>query len=97
MTPADDSLQEVSRLKRELEAIRRLSLKFFQHTDIDQLVETALRTALEEVCADAGSVLLADPQTQQLVFQYSIGEHPVARGTAIPWDQGIAGTVFQSG
>ncbi len=97
MPNVDDSLQEIGRLKHELEAIRRLSLKFFQHTDIDQLVETALRTALEEVGADSGSVLLADPQTKQLVFQYSIGEHPVPRGTTIAWDQGIAGAVFQSG
>src|SRR5205085_11995827 len=28
---------------------------------------------------------------------HSLGESPVKAGTAIPWDKGIAGTVFQSG
>ena len=82
---------------RELEAVRRISETLFQHTDLDDLVETALRTAVKEVGAEAGSVLLADFDAQQLIFHYSIGKKPVPRGTAIPWDQGIAGTVFQSG
>jgi signal transduction histidine kinase len=64
---------------------------------VDELVEAALRAALEEAGAEAGSVLLADPEAKQLVFYYSTGEKPVPRGTAIPWDQGIAGAVFQSG
>lgn len=89
--------QEVARQKRELEAASRMSQALFQRTEVDELVETALRTALDEVDAQAGSVLLADPASQQLVFQYSIGEKPVPRGTAIPWDKGIAGSVFQSG
>jgi signal transduction histidine kinase len=95
-TPAPDH-QEVTRLKRELEAASRLSQALFQLTEVDELVETALRTALDEVDAQAGSVLLADPASQQLIFQYSIGEKPVPRGTSIPWDKGIAGSVFQSG
>ncbi len=94
--PAPDH-QEVARLKRELEAASRISQALFQLTEVDELVETALRTALDEVDAQAGSVLLADPESQQLIFQYSIGEKPVPRGTGIPWDKGIAGSVFQSG
>jgi signal transduction histidine kinase len=80
-----------------LEAARRISDTLFQHGDIDALVEAALRAALEEVGAEAGSILLADPDAKHLVFHYSLGDRPVARGTAIPWDQGIAGRVFQSG
>jgi signal transduction histidine kinase len=64
---------------------------------VDGLVETALRCALEEVDAEAGSVLLADSASKQLVFHYSVGANPVPRGTALPWDRGIAGGVFQSG
>ncbi len=89
--------QEGTRLKRELEAASRISQAIFQFTEVDELVETALRTALDEVVAQAGSVLLADPESRQLIFQYSIGEKPVPRGTGIPWDKGIAGSVFQSG
>jgi signal transduction histidine kinase len=42
-------------------------------------------------------VLLADAESKQLVFRYSVGDNPVPRGTALPWDKGIAGSVFQSG
>jgi signal transduction histidine kinase len=63
----------------------------------DELVARALRTALDVVQAESGSILLADPVSQQLIFRHSIGESPVTAGTAIPWDQGIAGSVFQSG
>src|SRR2546422_5539546 len=85
------------RRDRELEAARRISQPLFQYTEVDELVEAALHSALEEAGTEAGSVLLAAPEAKQLVFYHSIGEKPVARGTAIPWDQGIAGAVFQSG
>jgi signal transduction histidine kinase len=83
--------------KAQLEAVERISQALFRSMDLDQLVETTLRTALDEVGAEAGSILLADPDTAQLVFHYSIGDKPVPRGTAIPWDKGISGAVFQSG
>jgi signal transduction histidine kinase len=83
--------------ERELEAARRMTEALFQHLSTDDLVEQALRTALDVVGAQSGSVLLADSSKQQLIFHHSIGEKPVEPGTAIPWDQGIAGAVFRSG
>jgi len=83
--------------KTQLEAVERISQALFQSIDLDALVETTLRIALEEVGAEAGSILLADPEKEELIFQYSIGEKPVPRGTAIPWDKGISGAVFQTG
>ena len=83
--------------KTQLEAVERISQALFQSIDLDQLVETTLRIALEEVGAEAGSILLADAEKEELIFQYSIGEKPVPRGTAIPWTKGISGSVFQSG
>jgi hypothetical protein len=35
---------------------------------------------LEDVGAEAGSILLADPEKEELIFQYSIGEKPVSPG-----------------
>jgi signal transduction histidine kinase len=65
---------------------------------VDELVENALRIALEVVNAEAGSVLLSDDKTEKLVFRYVIGEKAEQlRGTAIPWNKGVAGAVFQSG
>jgi signal transduction histidine kinase len=82
--------------ERELDAARLLSEKLFQHTRLDELVEQALRTALDVVDAESGSVLLANAESKQLVFHYSIGRSPVPPGTNIPWDYGIAGAVFHS-
>jgi len=87
-----------ARLARELAAARRISHALSQHADLDELISHALRTALEVVGADAASVLLADPGSKQLVFRHVIGEKAESlRGTAIPWDQGIASAVFVSG
>ncbi len=84
-------------IHKQLEAVRLLSETLFQHTTVDTLVAKALETALEVLKAEAGSVLLADPATKQLVFHHSIGASPVPYGTALPWDKGIAGSVFQTG
>jgi signal transduction histidine kinase len=96
-TPRKQKARRLFQKERELEAARRICEALFQHTHIDKLIESALHTALDVVSAEAGSLLLAHAETSQLVFQYSIGQKPVSRGTGIPWDQGIAGAVFQSG
>ena len=84
--------------ERELEAARLICQALSQHVNVDELVENALRIALEVVNAEAGSVLLSDDKTEKLVFRYVIGEKAEQlRGTAIPWDKGVAGAVFQSG
>ena len=84
-------------IHKQLDAVRVLSQALSQHVTVDKLVAQALESALEVLKAEAGSVLLADPATKQLVFHHSIGASPVPYGTAIPWDKGIAGSVFQSG
>ena len=83
---------------RELQAVARLSEALFGATaEVESLIERALSTALDELEAESGSVLLADGSRQTLVFRHSLGEQPVPRGTEIPWNKGIAGAVFQSG
>ena len=89
--------QRIQRLEQEVEAARRISQALFQHLHVDDIVEQALRVALEVVNARNGSVLLANHDTQELVFYHATGETVVPSGTAIPWDKGIAGQVFQSG
>jgi two-component system cell cycle sensor histidine kinase/response regulator CckA len=81
-----------------LKAIRQLSEALFQFTHVDDMVRQTLHAALEVIGADAGSVLLANAETRQLVFRYVVGETAEAlRETGIPWDEGIAGAVFTSG
>lgn len=85
------------RRSRELEAARRISEALFQHLSVDKLVEQALKIALDVVNGEEGSVLLAKPETEELVFYHSVGEHAPKPGTCFPWTQGIAGTVFSTG
>ena len=88
---------QLDRKERELEAARRISEALFQHLSVEDLVEQGLKIALEVVTCRAGSVLLANPETKELVFYHSVGERPPKPGTAFPWTQGIAGSVFAKG
>ena len=89
--------QAMDRQKREIEAAHRISEALFRHQDTEALVEEALNTALTIVEAQAGAVLLANPETEELVFFHTIGEKGPKPGSTIPWTKGIAGSVFQSG
>lgn len=101
MVERDPGLRQLearlARRERELFAARRVSEELSRHGTVDELIGRALHISLEVVNARAGSVLLAEPITRQLVFRRSIGESPVPSGTAIPWERGIAGAVFHSG
>lgn len=89
--------QRIQRLEHEVEAARRISQALFQHLQVDDIVKEALQVAVDVVNARNGSVLLANSETQELIFYHTIGENPVPSGTPIPWNKGIAGQVFQSG
>jgi hypothetical protein len=64
---------------------------------VEELVEQGLKIALEVVNGQAGCVLLAKPETKELVFYHAIGDKAPEPGTAFPWTQGIAGSVFAKG
>jgi signal transduction histidine kinase len=85
------------RCEREFKAAVRITSALFEHLALDELVVKALQIAIEVVSAECGSILLADPGSEQLIFHHSIGKSSVPSGTAIPWEKGLAGTVFQSG
>ncbi len=82
--------------ERELVAVRRISEALSQRMKLQDLIEHVLRTTLDVLNAENGSLLLADPDRERLVFCHSIGNKPVPLGTVIPWTRGIAGAVFQS-
>ena len=87
----------LARRELELAAAQRMSEVFSQKIKMHDLLAQALQIALDVVDAENGSILLADPETHMLVFYHSIGDKPVIPGTPIPWDEGIAGTVFRTG
>jgi len=81
----------------ELDAARRASEVLFQSGSPDEVIKRALEIAVAVVNAEGGSILIADQATRELVFRHSIGIKPVAVGTVLPWDEGIAGVVYGSG
>ncbi len=87
----------LTRREMELAAAQRMSEVFSQQIKLQDLMAQALQIAVDVVDAENGSILLADPDTGQLVFYHSIGTQPVLPGTAVPCDEGIAGTVFRTG
>jgi signal transduction histidine kinase len=89
--------QLLARRELELAAALRISEVFSQQIKLQDLLEQSLHIALDVVNAENGSVLLADNENHTLVFYHSIGEKPVLPGTAVPWYEGIAGSVYRTG
>lgn len=86
----------LARGNRELETTLLISRALSLYSTLEDLVAQTLDTALEAVDAECGSILIADPASQQLVNYRSVGAKPVQPGLAIPWHQGMAGAVFKS-
>ena len=78
------------RCEREVDAAVRITSALFEHLALDELVVKALQIAIEVANAECGSILLADPGSERLIFHHSIGISSVPSGTAIPWDKGLA-------
>lgn len=96
----DDCQRQLALARRQLEATQRISAALFSVTDLDALQRLALQIAMEVVDADAGSLMLHDPERNSLVFRYVVG--PVAdqlTGTSLDLGRGvgIAGQVFRLG
>src|SRR5205814_2270484 len=84
--------------ERELEAVSRITTALQARTSLDELVRQTLLTAVDTLHAAAGSVLLHDLHSDELVFRYVIGEKAdVLTGSRMASDQGVAGRVFRSG
>ena len=83
---------------RYLEAVGRISEGLYARTTVKDAIQYTLSTAVDLVQAEAGAVLLANPDTQQLEFFDAVGQKASAlMGASIPWDHGLAGAAFSSG
>lgn len=66
--------------------------------DLEELLTIIVEKASELAKAEAGSLILIDPQTQELVFNIALGQHgeQLKQIRLKPWE-GIAGWVAQEG
>ncbi len=90
--------REVALRDRQLEAVAQLAGQLSSVTMLAETIQEALVTSLRLVDADAGSIILLDPEKEKLVFRYVIGDAAESlTGMEIDVDQGIAGAVFHAG
>jgi sigma-B regulation protein RsbU (phosphoserine phosphatase) len=84
----DSTMQE--RYRALLLAARNL----FSLTSLDDLVENILKYSCVMMQAEACSMFLPDRSTRELVIHSARGKEDEIHYFRIPWDKGIAGTVF---
>ncbi|MEA3400676.1 MAG: GAF domain-containing sensor histidine kinase [Armatimonadota bacterium] len=102
---SDSSASEVEELQRKLRqrdeqirAIHRITSALGGIVRQQDLIREALRVSMEQVRAGAGSIILYNEDRDKLVFTHVVG--PTAddlTGMEMEPDQGIAGSVFQTG
>ncbi len=97
---SDDCARQLALARRQLEATQRISAALYSVTDTEALQRLALQTSMDVVEADAGSLLIHDPERNVLIFRHVVG--PVAAsllGTSLDLTlgRGIAGQVFETG
>ena len=91
-------LQRNAQLTRQLDAARAIAAGLSSVTTVDDLVRQALQISLDVVNAGAGSIILHDAEKDKLVFRYVVGEKAADLiGLELNCDQGLCGSVFQSG
>jgi signal transduction histidine kinase len=94
----DGVLERVQRLERQLQAVCQITAALQARTRLDELERQTLLAAVDVVAADAGSILLHDATSAQLIFKCVLGPAaPMLTGQAMPDTKGIVGQVFQSG
>lgn len=88
---------ELSLKNRQLAAVHKVSLDLYTVTDIVLLLPLVLKIALEVLNANAGSILIYDKDSDELVFVHVIGKAAEKLiGMRMPSNKGIAGQVFNS-
>ena len=83
---------------RQLTTLNEVSRSITSTLDLPAVLRLIIAKAMEILEVEAGSLLLTDEETNELVFQIALG--PVEtklRDTRLPLGTGIAGTVAQTG
>jgi signal transduction histidine kinase len=88
------------RLARRLAALQRVSAVLATVTDADEVSRLTLETAVGVLGAEAGSLLLHDPNRRVLRFRHVVGATPEIeaslRGLELPDTAGLSGRVMRT-
>jgi signal transduction histidine kinase len=86
--------QETEKRARQLEALNEVSSVITSSLDLNRVPRLVLEKAMEITSAEAGSLLLVDPEKEDLFFEVALG--PATEGLAgvrLPMGTGIVGRV----
>lgn len=90
--------QVMQRHARQLEHFIEINRRITSSLRLDEVLQAVMRSALDLLHCEAGSILLIDPDTNELVFRVVAGPASESlQGTRLPLDVGIAGAVVREG
>ncbi len=90
-------LAESERRARQLKTLNEVTRQLTSTLDPERLLKNILQSAVDILNCEAGSLLMLDEHTQELVFRVVLG--PVAHeleGQRMPADKGVVGRSFQT-
>lgn len=97
-TSADQLRQLLEQRDRQIAAVHEISSALSARTHLDELLQETLRVSMECVYAQAGSIILHDPDKDKLVFRYVVGGGADELiGVELEPDHGLCGRAFQTG
>lgn len=93
-----DEAQTARRRQEHLELLYEVGRELASTLDLDDLLYDTIRLVAEVMNAEAGTVMILDPVTNELVFQIAHGEkRDELSQLRLSTEQGVAGWVFQHG
>jgi len=84
-----------SEMQERYRALLLAARNLFSLTNLDDLVENILKYSCTMMQAEACSMYLPDRIRRELIIYSARGKDDAINAFRIPWDKGIAGTVFQ--
>lgn len=94
-------IREVTRLSRriqELTALNEMAGHFTSTLQLDEVLRRVMERVQALMQVEAGSLLLKDPETDELIFRIAVGtSREKVQGSRLKVGIGISGWVFQAG
>ncbi len=91
-------LQETQQRARQLSTLNEITRQLTSTLELDPLLQNILENAVGILNCEAGSLLLVDEQTKELVFKVSVGQVAANLvGQRMPAGAGIVGRAVQTG
>jgi signal transduction histidine kinase len=94
----EEQIRNLERRVEELAILNEMSTRLSSTLDLDEVLTLIMERINAVLKVEAGSLLLIDDETGELVFQIALGEKAEGvKPIRLPMGQGIAGHVAQSG